>query len=124
VTTSGLHLRREMPHVFVGGEYLALAVESTVRGGVVAFARTSGDDGVVAVAPRLCASLVDEDHPVPLGGECWKTSRILLPEALRDRTFRNVLTGEELRPTEGHGEAWLFVGQVLNRLPVALLRAE
>jgi (1->4)-alpha-D-glucan 1-alpha-D-glucosylmutase len=124
VTATGLHLRREMPHVFVGGEYLALAVESTVRGGVVAFARTSGDDGVLAVAPRLCANLVDEEHSVPLGGDCWKTSRILLPEALRGRTFRNVFTGEELRPTEGHGGTWLFVGQVLNRLPVALLRAD
>jgi (1->4)-alpha-D-glucan 1-alpha-D-glucosylmutase len=124
VTTTGLHLRREMPHVFVGGEYLPLVAESTVRGGVVAFARVSGTDAVLAVAPRLCAGLVDEERPVPLGGDCWKTSRIFLPETLRGRTFRNVFTGEEIEPSEGGGQAWLFVGQALDRLPVALLRAD
>lgn len=122
VTTTGLQLRRELPHVFVGGDYLPLASEVTVAAGLVAFARTSGADAVLVVTPRLCSGLVEEEHPWPLGGDCWKTSRILLPEPLRHRTFRNVLTGQELKPTEGAGQAWLFVGQVFETLPVALLK--
>jgi (1->4)-alpha-D-glucan 1-alpha-D-glucosylmutase len=123
ITTAGLRLRQELPHVFVGGDYLPLDTEVTVRADVVAFARTSGEDTVIAVAPRLLAGLVNEERPLPLGGECWKTSRIILPSALRNRTFRNVFTGEEARPTEAAGQAWLFVGEVLRRLPVAILRS-
>ena len=121
ITTAGLQLRRTMPHVFVGGGYLPLEADVTVRGSVVAFARRAGDEAVLAVAPRLCAALLDEERPMPLGGDCWKTSRILLPDALRHRTFRNVFTGEDVRPAEGGGQSWLFVGQVLEHLPVALL---
>ena len=124
VTTRGLQLRRELPHVFVGGDYLPLETEVTVHADVVAFARRSGDDAVLTVAPRLVASLVTDERPAPLGGDCWKTSRIILPDALRGRTFRNVLTGDEIKPTEGAGQSWLFVGEVLRRLPVALLRTE
>lgn len=122
VTRAGLQLRRELPDVFVGGEYLPLATEVTVQGDAVAFARRSSDDAVIAVVPRLVAGLITDEHPAPLGGECWKTSRILLPEQLRGRTFQNVLTREELKPTDGAGQTWLFVGEVLHRLPVALLR--
>ena len=39
----------------------------------------------------LCSAWSTRRRPVPLGGECWKTSRVMLPEALRHRTFRNVL---------------------------------
>ena len=124
VTSAGLQLRRDLPHVFVGGDYLPLATEVTVPGGIVAFARTAGDDAVLVVAPRLCAALVDEERPAPLGGECWKTSRILLPDTLRHRTFRNAFTGEEVKATEGAGQTWIFVGQALNHLPVAMLRAD
>jgi (1->4)-alpha-D-glucan 1-alpha-D-glucosylmutase len=124
VTNAGLQLRQELPHVFVGGDYLPLATEVTVGADVVAFARVSGEDAVIAAVPRLVAGLVNDERPSPLGGECWKTSRIILPEALRSRPFRNVFTGEEARPTEAAGQAWLFVGEVLQRLPVALLRAQ
>ncbi len=123
VTNAGLQLRQELPHVFVGGDYLPLATEVTVGADVVAFARVSGEDAVIAAVPRLVAGLVNDERPSPLGGECWKTSRIILPEALRSRTFRNAFTGEEARPTEAAGQAWLFVGQVFDTLPVALLRA-
>lgn len=122
LTAAGLQLRREMPHVFVGGDYLPLAAEVTVGGGVVAFARTSGEDAVLVVAPRLTAALVTEERPAPLGGDCWKTSRIVLPDSLRHRTFRNAFTGETVRATEAAGQNWLFVGQVLEQLPVAILR--
>ena len=40
--------------------------------------------------------------------ECWKTSRIMLPACLADRTFRDALTGAELRPTRAGDTAWVF----------------
>ena len=123
ITTAGLHARRELPHVFVGGDYLPLATEVTAPAEIVAFARTSRDDAVLVVVPRLVTRLVTENAPLPLGAACWKTSRVILPESLRERTFRNIFTGEDIRPTTGPDVAWLFAGQMFDQLPVAILRA-
>jgi (1->4)-alpha-D-glucan 1-alpha-D-glucosylmutase len=124
VTAAGLRLRRDLQHVFVGGAYTPLATDVTVAGGAVGFARTAENrDGVMVLAPRLFSRLVTADKPLPLGGECWKTSRVILPGVLRERAFRDMVTGAEIRPTIGGDEAWMFLGEVFQTLPVALLRA-
>jgi (1->4)-alpha-D-glucan 1-alpha-D-glucosylmutase len=123
VTTRGLHLRRELPGVFGGGDYLPLTTEISVPGDIVAFARSAGGDVVITAVPRLVSALTTGVRPFPLGGDCWKTSRIMLPESMHDRTFRDVFTGSEIRPTVSSEEGWLFVGQLFERLPVAILRA-
>jgi (1->4)-alpha-D-glucan 1-alpha-D-glucosylmutase len=123
VTTRALHLRRELADVFTAGEYIPLTTRISVPGDVVTFARILGDQAIIAAVPRLVSALQGGGTPFPLGGECWKTSRIMLPEALRTRTFRDVFTGSEVRPTATPEEGWIFVGQLFDRLPVALLRA-
>ena len=126
VTAAGLRVRRELAHVFLGGGYLPLATEISVPGSAVAFARTStGDDGdaVLVIVPRLCSRLVTADQPAPLGGECWKTSRVMLPPGLRDRGFQDAITGAEIRPTRAGENAWIFLGEAFRILPVAILRA-
>jgi (1->4)-alpha-D-glucan 1-alpha-D-glucosylmutase len=123
VTHRGLQLRRSLPDVFVGGDYVPLEVETSVPADAVAFARMSGNDAVIVIAPTLCVSLATADRQFPLGGECWKTSRVLLPESLRHRTFRNVFTGAEVRPIVTAEHAWIFLGQAFEKLPVAMLQA-
>jgi (1->4)-alpha-D-glucan 1-alpha-D-glucosylmutase len=119
VTAAGLRLRREDPQLFLGGAYLPVATEVSVPAGAFAFARTAGDDAALFVAPRLCARIVNHERPVPLGGDPWKTSRLLLPAELRDRVFRNVITGAELRPTRAGDSAFIFLGEAFETLPVA-----
>ena len=64
---------------------------------------------------RVCARRSWTDaRPVPLGGECWKTSRILLPEALADASSATCFTGADIRPTSNDDESWIFAGQVLD----------
>ena len=126
VTAAGLRLRRELPHVFLGGGYLPLPMEISVPAGAVGFARTAvaeGSDAVLFIAPRLCSQLAARDHVAPLGGECWKTSRVMLPPGLRDRVFRDVMTGAEIHPARAGENAWIFLGEVFQTLPVAILRA-
>jgi (1->4)-alpha-D-glucan 1-alpha-D-glucosylmutase len=127
VTAAGLRLRRALPEVFLGGAYMPLTTEITVPGSAVAFARTADGEGdapcVLFAAPRLCAGLVTSDRPLPLGGDCWKTSRMMLPHGLRQRTFRDEITGAEIRPTQGAESAWIFLGEAFQTLPVAILRA-
>jgi (1->4)-alpha-D-glucan 1-alpha-D-glucosylmutase len=121
VTAAGLRLRRERPDIFLSGEYLPLVTESTVGASIVAFARMHGDSVALFVAPRFSASLIDDQHPMPLGVERWKTTRVLLPASMTDRSFRNVLTGAEVTPVVTDSQAWVFAGQLFETVPVAIL---
>jgi hypothetical protein len=47
----------------------------------------------------------------------------MLPKALAALTYHDVITGAEIRPVMAQDSAWLFVGQALKTLPVALLVA-
>jgi (1->4)-alpha-D-glucan 1-alpha-D-glucosylmutase len=123
VTAAGLRLRRDMPHVFLGGAYWPVPTEVSVAAGAIAFARTADTDAVLFAAPRLCARIVNSDRPVPLGGEAWKTSRLLLPPVLRDRVFQNVITGAEVKPTRASDSAFIFLGEAFDALPLAILKA-
>jgi (1->4)-alpha-D-glucan 1-alpha-D-glucosylmutase len=123
VTAAGLRLRAEEAQLFLEGEYLPLEVESTVEARVVAFARISADShAAIAIAPHLASRLISDEHPVPLGDR-WRTSRVHLPKSLAGLTYRDVFTGVEIRPVTAGDNAWLFVGQALKHLPVALLVA-
>jgi (1->4)-alpha-D-glucan 1-alpha-D-glucosylmutase len=121
VTAAGLRLRRERPDLFLSGEYTPLVTEVSVGASLVAFARTFGDSVALFVAPRFSASLMEPQHPLPLGVERWKSSRVLLPAQLTGRLFRHVLTGAEVAPVVAGNQAWLFAGQLFETLPVAML---
>jgi (1->4)-alpha-D-glucan 1-alpha-D-glucosylmutase len=123
-TAAGLRLRQELPELFLHGGYVPLVTELTVKGDAVAFARTgTGNGAVVFAAPRMIASLAGSQSPAPLGGEHWKTSRVMLPPPLRDLTFRHVLTGAEIRPTRHTDSAWIFLGEIFQHVPIGVLIA-
>ncbi len=128
VTAAGLRLRRRLPELFLDGDYVPLTTEVTVRGGAIVFARTrqtaAGLQAAILVAPRLCAGLWTPEYPLPLGGDAWKTSRVMLSPALAGRTFRNELTGAEVKATRAGDQSWIFLGQVFETLPVAILTVE
>jgi (1->4)-alpha-D-glucan 1-alpha-D-glucosylmutase len=123
IAAAGLRTRRDAAGLFLEGEYLPLETDVPLPARLVAFARLHVDGrAAIAVAPTLSSKLIDGEHPLPIGDR-WKTSRILLPPSLADLTFTDAFTGVEVRPTTGAGSAWLFAGQVLATLPVAMLRA-
>ncbi len=123
VTACGVELRRATPDLFIQGEYVPLDVDVTVHADIVAFARVLDERALIAIAPRLASRLMDADHPLPVGDR-WKTSRVLLPAGLRGRSFRDVFTGATVRPENGTNGSWIFAGQALQTLPVAVLVAE
>jgi (1->4)-alpha-D-glucan 1-alpha-D-glucosylmutase len=121
VTAAGLRLRRAQPDLFLAGHYVPLESDIPVPAGAVAFARVHGDRAAIFAGPRVCARLLGSDGRPPLGGDSWKTSRLLVPEELGGRTFRDEFTGAEIRPTIASGQAWIFLGQVFEHVPVAIL---
>jgi (1->4)-alpha-D-glucan 1-alpha-D-glucosylmutase len=124
VTAVGLRLRREWPDVFMAGRYLPLVTDVTVNAGLVAFARVHGDRVALFIAPRLTTPLAAGTSALPLGGDTWKTSRVILPPELHGRAFRHHVTGAEVLPTSAGGNEWLFVGQIFETIPLGILTAE
>lgn len=123
VTAAGLRARlaEDRAALFLEGEYLPLEVETTVDARVVAFARLSANDtAAIAIAPHLVSRLVTGERQVPLGDR-WRTSRVHLPKSLAGLVYSDAFTGAEIRPVTSGESAWLFVGQALKHLPVALL---
>jgi (1->4)-alpha-D-glucan 1-alpha-D-glucosylmutase len=125
VTTAGLRLRRQLQDLFLGGRYLPVGTDVSVPAGAIAFARVSqsGADAALFFAPRLCSRLITDAQPLPLGGDCWKTSRIMLPPELGEREFQDEITGARIQPTRAGDSSWIFIGEALATLPVAILRA-
>jgi (1->4)-alpha-D-glucan 1-alpha-D-glucosylmutase len=120
VTATGLNLRREMATLFKAGGYLPL--ETEVGGGaqLVAFARTWGNEAVVAVVPRLLSRLGSGWQE--WAGR-WDDSVVRLPESLADRRWHNLVNGDTLHADARNGQPGLPAARLLNPCPVALLRA-
>ena len=121
LTSCGLRLRRSDPDLFLQGTYVPLDAEVTVTAGAVAFARVLDERALITIVPRLSASVCSPEHPFPVGPDCWKTSRILLPPELGSRRYRNVLTGQWIEPTRTATQSWIFLGEALRVLPVGVL---
>jgi (1->4)-alpha-D-glucan 1-alpha-D-glucosylmutase len=124
VSAAGLRARRAWPALFLDGDYIPLATDVTVPGGLVAFARRGGDGWLIAVATRLVSALIADDETAQPRGEIWRTSRILLPEGAPEGPWRNLFTGEDSRAMSYRAESWVFAGDALRRLPVGLLFSE
>ncbi len=120
VTAAGLRLRRRLAGLFLDGAYLPVAARGPFQEHVVAFARTGPEGRVLAVVPRLVATLTRAEPEAPLGEEIWKGTTVILPREIEGRSFTNVFTRETLTAT-GRAEAELRVAAVLRHCPVALL---
>ncbi|HEY2386560.1 MAG TPA: malto-oligosyltrehalose synthase [Candidatus Binatia bacterium] len=118
VTACGLRLRRELPAVFRDGAYLPLETAGARAEHLVALARHDGEATVIAVVPRLVASLADAGGL--LRPEAWGDTRLLLPRALGERPAIDAVAGwsYDLRAATG-----IAVADLLRSAPVALLRA-
>ena len=114
---------------FGPGSTFPLVTDVTVPAGLVAFARILDERAALFVAPRLTAPLVINGGinggvstaRAPLGGDAWKTSRIILPPELHGRMFEHRITGGDVVPTSAGGEEWIFAGQVFDTVPVGIL---
>jgi (1->4)-alpha-D-glucan 1-alpha-D-glucosylmutase len=111
VIQQGLAVRRRLPHLFQGARYTPLYADGGMEEKVCAFSLSDQKDCVVAIAPRLFASLLGESEPAPTGRRVWKESRLVVPEG----EYTDVMTGRSL------GGGACAVAEILAEFPVALL---
>ena len=117
-----LNYRREHRELFDQGDYLPLEAKGARSRHLCAFARRVNGQGVIAVAPRLIATLVPEPEIPPLGERTWLDTFLPLPEDAGAR-FRNIINDEELVAVEREGRQGLPLAQLFAGAPVALLEA-
>jgi (1->4)-alpha-D-glucan 1-alpha-D-glucosylmutase len=118
---AGLEHRRLHPELFHQGEYLQLECGGSRKQHICAFARLYQHQALVAVVPRLVATLnPDSKHP-PMGTSVWEDSWIAAPPWPTLGEFRHLLTGEIVTAESLNGRRVLPLAKVLNHAPVALL---
>ncbi|MCB8839057.1 malto-oligosyltrehalose synthase [Aurantimonas sp. VKM B-3413] len=117
VTRAGLAMRNRNPELFARGAYVPLAAEGDLADHVVAFARIDEEAGkaAIAIAPRLCLSLLDGRVDIMPAGGRWGDTSVALPQVLQDCSLRNSFSEEILPPGKS-----LDLGTILSDLPFAL----
>jgi (1->4)-alpha-D-glucan 1-alpha-D-glucosylmutase len=124
LTACGLRLRAREGELILHGEYVPLTADAVGSAHLIAFARCLEDRTVLAVVPRLTASITPPDRLLPIGAAVWGTSRIALPGAFAGRAFRNVFTGERVAAMVQGDVVSILAAEVLRTCPVALLSLE
>src|SRR6185436_15474237 len=92
VTHVGLCARQDHADAFKHGECLPVAASGARAEHVVAFARQGGGSTLLAVVPRLVATLTRENGFAIPDGSVWEDTRLMGIEG----RWRNLFTGEEL----------------------------
>jgi (1->4)-alpha-D-glucan 1-alpha-D-glucosylmutase len=121
LTAAGLRLRRRHLPVFLEGEYRPLVSAGPDASHLVALARIQGPMAVLAILPRLPATLVgwDRGTGAPCGEAVWGETAVPLPGDLATASWRNVFTGKPLRSVAGR----VSVADALAELPWGLFVA-
>ena len=115
-----LAVRRALPELFARGDYRPLELTGPRAQHLVAFIRSREDVSVIAIVPRLSARLLDHGDSILIAPTSWHNTALIVPEHLRGRSIRNVITGTTL----GTLNETLPVEQVLADFPVALFTTE
>jgi (1->4)-alpha-D-glucan 1-alpha-D-glucosylmutase len=115
---SALRLRNRHPELFRHGGYQALSLTGPRADAAIAFAREHEGRVLLTVAPRYTLSALES--PGGLASAYEETS-LELPAAYASMTFRDVFTGQQVRPGR-HGEgALLPLAPLLVGFPLVLL---
>jgi (1->4)-alpha-D-glucan 1-alpha-D-glucosylmutase len=107
--------RAQEPDVFAEGGYAPLSAEGPNAANVVAFSRDRGEDSLVVIALRRPAGALGTSQDLRLRDDLLQNDVILIPNHLRDRPFRELLSG---RVAQLHAKTPLAG---LLTLPVAVL---
>ncbi len=121
LTACGLRLRSREGELILHGEYVPLTADDLGSAHVIGFARCLANRTLLAIVPRLTASLLPSTHTLPIGASVWGDTRIALPHGCEGRVFRNVFTAEKVTPVVHQDAVSIMAADVFRTCPVAML---
>jgi (1->4)-alpha-D-glucan 1-alpha-D-glucosylmutase len=124
VIMTALRYRRDHARLFLDGAYVPLDTFGLQHRHLCAFARTHEDRTVVAVVPRLVATLLPDADTLPLGTAVWGDTALGLPPGDHGPPYRNLFTGETVAPITLEGRPLLLASDLFATFPVALLERQ
>ncbi len=122
VTSEALRFRRDHPELFLQASYTGLVPEGSRARHVVAFARESENQMMVALTGRFFLKLCNS-HGKPIG-DVWGNSTVALPRKVSHASFQDILTGQTVTAQRSDDRLVLPLNKVFSHCPVALLFAE
>jgi (1->4)-alpha-D-glucan 1-alpha-D-glucosylmutase len=122
VTREALCFRRRHATLFSEGSYTAMASEGSRERYVVAFARATEKQMMIAIAGRFFLKLCNS-HGKPFG-DVWGNTTVALPRKSRFESFQDIFTGQTIPVEQVDGRAVLPLSKAFSQCPVALLFAE
>jgi (1->4)-alpha-D-glucan 1-alpha-D-glucosylmutase len=108
-----LQTRKKHAQLYRYGEYIPIRVEGVHKEHVISFARHYNSTWILTIAPRFCATLIQEGE-LPIGEGVWANTHLVLPQKIT--CWKNVITGESIR-----GDDTLLVSSIFTCFPGALL---
>ncbi|MDP1619274.1 malto-oligosyltrehalose synthase [Phenylobacterium sp.] len=108
-----LSLRKARPEIFARGEYNPLRIQGRRKDAVIAFARRTATDTVIAAAVMGSPSQFAEGRPLP--DPVWWDDTVVLLEAGQGVALHDHLGGQR------HSAGALPAARLFEHLPVALL---
>ena len=117
-----LSFRRTHQELFADGEYIPLTATGELNRSICAFARRHEQAWVLAIAPRLIGKLVFRGMTPP-GAEVWGDTVLEVPTGMAGR-WLDILTGKSLEISRQAPRSGIWLREVLNTFPVALLYHE
>ncbi|MCC7418601.1 MAG: malto-oligosyltrehalose synthase [Acidobacteria bacterium] len=121
VTARALAARARRRLLFERGGYVPAAAAGARQECVFAFLRRDDASAALTCVPRLIATLTPDAAVAPLGRAVWGDTRLQLPADLAGVPLRDVFTGAVHAARPDRASASLDVGEIFERLPVALL---
>ncbi len=119
VTSRALCFRRSHARLFAQGSYIPIAVDGSRARHAVAFARTLGDQAVIAVGGRFFSDLCDAQSTP--SGEVWRDTAVLLPKRMGGRNFQEVFTDQTISTESQDGKVAIPLTKAFAAGPFALL---
>jgi len=120
-----LERRRRDEALFLDGSYVPLETTGTHADHVCGFVRQLENRLLFVCVPRVTARLVEQPGGLPVGGDVWADTGVLLPSGCASKSWFNVLTGETVETTPASEDRRMAqVAGLLRSFPVAVLQSQ
>lgn len=116
VVSRTLNLRKARPDVFAQASYTPLRVEGRQKDAIIAFARRTATETVIAAA--VVGSPAELPRGLPLPDQAWWDDTVVMIDARQGEALRDHLSGQ------AHPAGAVPAAKLFARLPVALLALE
>jgi (1->4)-alpha-D-glucan 1-alpha-D-glucosylmutase len=120
VVWRALNYRRDNAELFSEGDYVFLGAVGVEKSHLCVFAWQRRKQQLLVAVPRLVTGLTYNTGKAPIGAGIWGNTSIVLPQKVREHSYRNILTGEAVNIQEG-SKGVLRLADVFRTFPVAVL---